>query len=166
MPKAVICMAKTQTQAQIIIDRLEHAGISPDDVSIVMSDHSSRFGFSPNSDVLLALLKSVGRIVIPGVGFFVAAGPLLNAIQYSPQSTSAGVAGALVHFGLPEFEASRRQELVQSGAILISFHTSNNDEARRIREILDNTDGEDISVIGEEDLAERDFYKHSRIADY
>lgn len=162
MPKAVICMAKTQTQAQIIIDRLEHAGIEPDDVSIVMSDHSSRFGFPPNSENLLRLLKGVGRIVIAGAGFFVAAGPLLKAIQDSPQSTSAGVAGALIHFGLPEHEASRHQELVQLGAILIAFHTSNNDEAQRIREILENTDGEDISVIGEEDLADMDIYKSSR----
>ena len=159
MPKAVICMAKTQTQAQIIIDRLERAGIEPDDVSIVMSDDSSRFGFPPNSESLLALLKGVGRIVIPGVGFFLVAGPLLKAIQDSPQSTSAGIAGAMVHFGLPESKANSHQELVQSGAILICFHTSNNDEAQRIHEILDNTDGEDVSVIGEEDFAYADSYK-------
>lgn len=162
MPKAVICMAKTQTQAQIIIDRLEHAGIPPDDVSIVMSDHSSRFGFSPNSEALLALLKGVGRIVIPGVGFFIAAGPLLKTIHESPHTTSAGIAGALVSFGFPEYEASRHQELVKSGALLIAFHTTNNDEAERIREILENTDGEGITVIGEEDLINMDFYSYSK----
>lgn len=162
MPKAVICMAKTQTQAQAIVNRLEHAGIAPDDISIVMSDHSGRLGQVANSEALLGLLKGVGRLVIPGAGFFIAAGPLLSAIQETPQSTRAGVAGALMSFGLPESEASRRQDLVKAGAILISFHAPDNDEAQRIREILDNTDVEDISIVGEEDLTDMNRYLRSR----
>lgn len=161
MPKAVICMAKTQTQSQVIISRLQHAGIAPDDISIVMSDHSGRYGQLPNSEALLSLLKGVGKIVIPGAGFFVAAGPILTAIRDTPQSTLEGVAGALVSFGLAEYEASRLQDLARSGAILIVFHTPDNDEARRIREILDNTDVEDISIVGEEDLTDTGHYMRS-----
>lgn len=161
MPKAVICMTKTQNQAHAIINRLEHAGIASVDISIVMSDHSGRYGHMANSEALVGLLSGVGKIVMPGAGFFVAAGPILTAIHNTPKSTLEGVAGALVGFGLPEYEASRLQDMVRSGAILISFHTPDNDEAHRIREILDNTDVEDISIVGEEDLTDRLHYLRS-----
>ena len=164
MPKTVICMANTQTQAQAIVNRLEHAGIAPDDISIVMADHSGRYGHAPNSESLLGLLEGVGRIVIPGAGFFIAAGPILRAIQDTPQSTLDGVAGALMGFGLPAYEAIRHQDLVKAGAILMAFRTPDSDEARRIREILDNTDVEDISIVGEENLTEMSRHLNSRSA--
>lgn len=161
MPKAVICMAKTQTQAHTIINRLQYAGIAPVDISIVMPDHSGRYGQLSNSEALLGLLAGTGKIVIPGAGFFIAAGPILIAIQNTPKSTLEGVPGALVSFGLPEYEASRLQDLIKSGAILISFHAPDNDEAQRIREILDNTDVEDISIVGEENLSDTRHYLRS-----
>lgn len=161
MPKAVICMAKTQTQAQVIISRLQHAGILADNISIVMSDQSTRYGQPANSESLLTLLKNIGRLVIPGVGFFLAAGPLISEIQKTPQSTHDGLAGALVSLGLPEHEANRYQDMVKSWGILIAFHAPDKDEAQRIREILDNTDSECISVIGEEDLISADHYLRS-----
>lgn len=157
MAKIVTCIAKTQTQAQVIIDRLEHAGIEPKDVSIVMADHSGKLGSLPNSEALLGLLTVIGKIVIPRAGFFIAAGPLLDVIRDTPKSTLEGVAGALVHSGLPGHEASRLEDLIKSGAILIAFYTPYNDEALRIREILDNTDVEDISIAGEEDLTTQHF---------
>lgn len=152
MAKTVLCMAKTQAQAHTIIDRLEHAGIESKDVSLVMADHSVKYGHVPNSEDLLKLLTGIGKITMPHAGFFVVAGPLLTVIRDTPKSTLEGVAGALVHFGFPEYEASRLQDMVKSGAILLSFHTPDNDEANRIREILENTDAEDISIAGEEDL--------------
>ena len=164
MPKTVICMASTQTQAQAIVNRLEHAGIAANDISIVMADHSGRYGQAPNSESLLGLLEGVGRIVIPGAGFFIAAGPILSAIHDTPQSTLDGVAGALMGFGLPEYEASRHQNMIKAGGILICFRTPDNDEAWRIREILDNTDVEDISIVGEEDLSDMNRYLNSRSA--
>lgn len=152
MSKTVLCMAKTQAQAHTIIDRLERAGIESKDVSLVMADYSVKYGHVPNSENLLKLLTGIGKIVMPHAGFFVAAGPILTVIRDTPKSTLEGVAGALVHFGLPEYEASRLQDMVKSGAILLAFHTPDNDEANRIREILDNTDAEDIFIAGEEDL--------------
>lgn len=162
MSKAVICMAKTQTQAQVIITRLQHAGILPDNISIVMADHSTRYGQPANLEGLLTLLKNVGRLVIPGVGFFLATGPLLLETQNTPESVHNGVAGALVNFGLPDYEANWYQDMVKAGAILIVFHAPDKDEAQRIREILDNTDVDSISVVGEEDIASMDDQLQSR----
>lgn len=152
MPKAVICMAKTQVQAQGIIKRLECAGIGADHVSIVMSDHSSRFGQPANSEALMRLLNNVKRLVIPGAGFFIVAGPLNAAIQETPLSAREKVVGALLHFGMSEYDATRYEDMVKQGDILVSFHAPDNDEAQRIEEILDNTDVENIMIIGEEDF--------------
>jgi len=154
MPKAVICLAKTQTEAQATVSRLEQAGIASADISIVFADHSGRYGHAANSPALLGLLTGMGKIVIPGAGFYIAAGPILTAIRDTPKSTLEGVHGALMSFGLSEYEASRLQDQVKSGAILMTFHTPDNDEAQRIREILDNTEVEDICVVGEEDLTD------------
>lgn len=162
MPKAVLCLAKTQAQAQAMINRLEHAGIAPDNISIVMSDHSGRYGHAANSEALLGLLDGVGRIVLPRAGFFIAAGPILSTIHETAQSTLKGVAGALMNFGLSEYDASHYEDKVKAGAILISFHTPDNDEAQRIHEILANTDAQDILITGEEDLADIDRYLRSR----
>lgn len=161
MPKAVICMVKTQTQAQALLTRLAHAGIGPDHVSLVMADHSERHGYPPNSEALLGLLTGVGRIVMSGTGFFIVAGPVLNAIQDSPQSTLEGVAGALMHFGSNKQEAHDYQDWGRAGNILVVFHAPDNDEAQRIREILDNADVEKISIIGEEDLTDMNRYLHT-----
>lgn len=157
MPKAVICMANTQTQAQVIIDRLERAGVAPGEVSLVMPDNSSRYGFCPNSPELLGLLRNPGRIVMSGYGFFVVAGPLCSLMHASAHATAAGLVGALTDFGLEESKASDYQQRVKLGGILILFHTSHNDEALRIQEILENTDGEEILIFGEGDFFEMDF---------
>lgn len=161
MPKTVICIVKNQTQAHTVINRLQHAGIASDNISLVMSDHSGRYGQKPNSEDLLGLLSRTGKIVMPGAGFFVAAGPILVAIRDTPESTRKGVAGALISFGLPEFEANRLHDMVRSGTILISFHTPDNDEAQRIREILDNANVEEISIVGDEDLTDTRHYLRS-----
>lgn len=161
MAKTVLCIAKTQAQAQTIIDRLEHAGIESKNISLVMADHSVKYGHLPNSEDLMKLLTGIGKIVMPHAGFFVAAGPLYTVIRDTPRSTMDGVAGALVHFGLPEYEASRLQDMVKSGAILIAFLAPDNDEANRIREILDNTDAEEITIAGEQDLSDTADYTRS-----
>ena len=158
MSKAVLCMAKTQSQAQFIIHRLLHAGIGSANISVIMSDHSGRYGQEANLPTLLGLLTGIGKIVIPGAGFFLAAGPILTTIHDTPQSTLDGPAGALMHMGLPEYEASRLHDQIKSGAILITFHTPDNDEALRISEILHNTDAEEILVCGEEDLSDTNRY--------
>lgn len=154
MPKIILCILENQSQAQTIIDRIEHAGIEPANISIAMGDQSERYGQEAPSPGLLDLLARTGKIVIRGSGFFLLAGPLLATLQETPKSILEGLAGALHHLGLPEFEANRIQDWVKTGKILVVFHVPDNDEAHRISEILHNTDAKDISVYGEEDLSD------------
>ena len=60
-----------------------------------------------------------------------------------------GVTGALIGMGIPEYEAKRYEGRLQKGGILLSVHCDTSDEIKRAKEILKNTNAEDISSTGE-----------------
>ncbi len=175
MSKAVICIAKTQIQAETIITRLQQAGISTSDISVLMPDRSGSRDFAHEHNTkapegatigvgaggvaggVLGLLAGIGALAIPGVGPFIAAGPIMAALSGAAVgATIGGIAGALVGLGMPEFEAKQYESKVKNGNILISVHAYDKDEAERIEEILEAADAEDISVTGEEDVSDSD----------
>ena len=57
---------------------------------------------------VLGWLAGVGNIAIPGVGPFLAAGPIMAALAGAGVGSAAGgLAGALIGVGIPEYEAKR-----------------------------------------------------------
>jgi hypothetical protein len=56
--------------------------------------------------------------------------------------------------GIPEYEAKQYEAKVKEGNILISVHTRGSDDIKRIKEIMKDTQAEDISVTGEEKLSD------------
>lgn len=98
----------------------------------------------------LGLLAGIGAVAVPGVGPLIAAGPIMATLAgIGVGGTVGGIAGALIGLGLPEYEAKRYAGRVQKGAILLSVHCNTSDEIKRAKEIMKNTDGEDISSSGE-----------------
>lgn len=175
MSKAVICIAKTQAHAESIVTRLEQAGISTSDISVLMPDTNGSRDFAHEHHTkapegatigvgtggvaggVLGLLAGIGALAIPGVGPFIAAGPIMAALSGAAVgATIGGIAGALVGLGIPEYEAKQYESKVRNGNILISVHTYNRDDANRIEEILEAADAEDISITGEEDDSDND----------
>src|SRR5450432_4624075 len=74
----------------------------------------------------LGLLAGIGALAIPGLGPFIAAGPLMAALSgVAAGATVGGVTGALVGLGIPEMEAKRYEGKIRSGNLLISVHTEN-----------------------------------------
>jgi hypothetical protein len=60
----------------------------------------------------------------PGLGPFVAAGPIMAALGGAAAGAAAGgLTGALVGLGMPEYEAKRYEGKIKSGGLLISIHT-------------------------------------------
>ena len=57
--------------------------------------------------------------------------------------------GALIGFGIPEYEAKRYEGRVQKGGILLSVHCESSDAVKRAKEIMKITNAEDISSTGE-----------------
>ena len=64
-----------------------------------------------------------------------------------------GVAGALVGFGVPEFEAKRYETRLGKGGILLSVHADNSDWISRAKSILEKTGAEDVSSASESRVA-------------
>jgi len=85
-------------------------------------------------------------LAIPGIGPFIAAGPIMAALAGAGAlGTLGGVVGALVGMGIPEYEAKRYEGRVKHGGILLSVHCDNHDWAKRGEEILKRTGAEDIA---------------------
>ena len=75
---------------------------------------------------VLGWLAGVGAIAIPGVGPFLAAGPIMGALAgMGAGGTAGGLIGALAGAGIPEYEAKRYEGMIREGGILVSVHCDN-----------------------------------------
>ena len=108
----------------------------------------------------LGWLLGIGAIAIPGIGPFVAAGPIMAALAgIGVGGAVGGLTGALIGLGIPEYEAKRYEGRINNGGILVSVHADNNEWASRAKEIFERTGAEDISSTGE---AAADYQKTDR----
>lgn len=166
--RAVFCIAQTETQAETIVDQLKTAGFSNNDISVLFPDKSSTKEFAHEKETkapegattggtlglglgaVLGWLAGIGSLAIPGVGPFIAAGPIMGALSGAAVGgATGGLIGALVGMGIPEYEAKRYEGRVKEGNILVSVHTDNADERSRAKEIFERSGAEDISTTGE-----------------
>lgn len=98
----------------------------------------------------LGVLAGVGLLAIPGLGPFIAAGPIMAGLAgLGVGGAVGGVTGALVGMGIPEFEAKRYEGRLQKGGILLSVHCDTSDEIKRAKDVLKATGAEDVSSTGE-----------------
>jgi hypothetical protein len=92
----------------------------------------------------------MGALAIPGVGLFIAAGPLMGLLGgVGVGSAIGGLTGALIGVGIPEYEAKRYEGRIKGGSILLSVHCDDPDWARRAKNILSQTGAQDIASTGE-----------------
>ena len=105
----------------------------------------------------LGLLAGVGLLAIPGLGPFIAAGPIMAALAGAGVGGAVGgLTGALVGMGIPEYEAKRYEGRVKDGGILLSVHSDDSQWTKRAKEILERTGAEDVSSTGEAKGEKRD----------
>ncbi len=168
MSKAVFCIVPGYAQTLAIIDALKEAGFSNDDISVLMPDKTGTRDFAhehrtkaPEGAAVgagtggvlggaLGWLVGIGSLAIPGMGPFIAAGPLMAALSGAAVGAAVGgLTGTLVGMGMPEFEAKRYEGKIRGGNVLISVHSGNADDARRAKEILEKAGAEDIATSGE-----------------
>jgi len=98
----------------------------------------------------LGVLAGVGLLAIPGLGPFIAAGPIMAGLAgLGVGGAVGGVTGALIGMGIPEFEAKRYEGRLKSGGILLSVHCNTSEEIKRAKEVLKVTGAEDVSSTGE-----------------
>jgi len=108
----------------------------------------------------LGWLVGIGALAIPGLGPFVAAGPIMAALAgVGAGGAIGGIAGALIGVGIPEYEAKRYEGRVKDGGVLLSVHCDDSKWTKRAKQILEHTGADDISSTGE---AAADFAKTER----
>ena len=168
MPQSVICITKSQAQAETIVNQLKAAGFSNNDISVLFPDKSTSHDFAHEQETkapegattggtigasvgaVLGWLAGIGTLAIPGVGPFIAAGPILAALSGAAVGgATGGIIGALVGMGIPEYEAKRYEGKVRDGNSLISVHTDNASERDRAKAIFEQAGAKDISTTGE-----------------
>ena len=98
----------------------------------------------------LGWLAGIGALAIPGLGPFIAAGPIMTALAgVGVGGTVGGLTGALIGLGIPEYEAKRYEGRMKRGGILLSVHSDNADWTKKAKRILEETGADDISSTGE-----------------
>src|SRR5690349_2226197 len=98
----------------------------------------------------LGWLAGIGALAIPGLGPFIAAGPIMAALAGAGAGgVVGGIAGALIGMGIPEYEAKRYEGRIKKGGILLSVHCDDSNWTKRAKQILEETGAEDVSSTGE-----------------
>ncbi len=67
----------------------------------------------------LGVLAGVGTLAIPGIGPFIAAGPIMAGLAgLGVGGAVGGLIGAMVGMGIPEYEAKRYEGRLKNGGVL------------------------------------------------
>src|ERR1700745_2188781 len=165
---SVFCIAKSASQAEQIVENLQSADFDASEISVLMPDTGGKHDFghvkatkAPEGATtgataggvtggVLGLLAGIGALAIPGVGPFIAAGPIMAALSGAALgATTDGVVGGLIGLGIPEIEAKRYEDKLKKGNYLIAVHTDENEDADRAKRVFKTAGAEDISTVSE-----------------
>ena len=165
---AVFGIYRSETALERAVDSLRNAGFRNTDISVLYPENvgtkdlavekaskapegaTTGAGTGAVIGGTLGWLAGIGALAIPGLGPFIAAGPIVAAIAGVGAGGALGaVTGALIGMGVPEYEAKRYQGLVKEGGILLSVHADDSEWTKRAKDILDQTGATDVSYTGE-----------------
>lgn len=166
--KAVFGIYTNRTSVENGVDALKAAGFSNVDISVLFPNKEGSKDFAHEKSTKapegaatgagtgavvgggLGWLVGIGALAIPGLGPFIAAGPIVAALAgMGVGGAVGGLTGALIGMGIPEYEAKRYEGRVKDGGILLSVQSDNSDETKRAKEILERTGAQDISSTSE-----------------
>lgn len=174
---AVYGLYRDRASAEAAVDRFLAEGFRNEDISVLMQDNVGTKDFAHEKETkapegtttgvvtggaiggTLGLLAGIGALAIPGLGPFIAAGPIMGTLAgLGSGGLVGGIIGALVGMGIPEYEAKRYEGRIKEGGILFSVHCDSSDWVKRAKELLKATGAEDVSSSGESsaDFAESD----------
>ncbi|HEV8043445.1 MAG TPA: DUF3341 domain-containing protein [Bryobacteraceae bacterium] len=150
------------------LEALRAAGFRSTDISVLMPENVGSKDFVHKKETkapegattgvasgaviggALGWLAGIGALAIPGLGPFIAAGPIMGLLAGAGAGGAVGgIAGALIGMGIPEYEAKRYEGRVKSGGILVSVHCDSSEWVKRAKTVLDQTGAEEIGTAGE-----------------
>jgi hypothetical protein len=165
---AVFGIYPSVAQAERAVDTLVAERFANADISVLLPDQQGSRDFAHEKHTkapegtttgvatggtiggALGLLAGIGALAIPGLGPFIAAGPIMGALAgLGVGGAVGGLVGALVGMGMPEYEAKRYEGRVKNGGVLLSVHCDTSEEITRAKDTLKRTGAEDIASTGE-----------------
>ena len=158
----------SRTGVENAVDALKNAGYRNSDISVLFPQNAGTKDFAHEKNTkapegatagvtggavlggALGWLAGIGALAIPGLGPFIAAGPIMAALAGAGVGGAVGgIAGALIGMGIPEYEAKRYEGRVKDGGILLSVHCDDSAWTKKAKDILERTGAEDVSSTGE-----------------
>ena len=172
---AVFGIYRDRTSVENAVDVLRQENFRNTDISVLFPENQGTKDFAHEKNTkapegaatgagsgaviggTLGWLTGIGALAIPGLGPFIAAGPIVAALAgVGVGGAIGGITGALIGMGIPEYEAKRYEGRVKEGGILLSVHCDDSNWTKRAKEILERTGAQDVSSSGE---ASADFQK-------
>jgi hypothetical protein len=164
----VLGLFSTRGALEAAVDQFKNAGFRNADISALLPSTQSTKAFAHEKATklpegattgagtgavlggTLGWLAGIGAIAIPGIGPFIAAGPIMGMLAgVGIGGTVGGLTGALIGLGFPEYEAKRYEGQVKAGKILLSVHCDDSEWVERAETIFEDTGAEDISSTSE-----------------
>src|SRR3984893_4970333 len=168
---AVFEIYRSRAAAEEAVDALRNAGFRNTDISVLLPENQGTKDFAHKKDTkapegaatgatsgavvggVLGWLAGIGALAIPGLGPFIAAGPIMGALAgVGTGGVVGGIVGALVGMGIPEYEAKRYEGRIKEGGVLLSVHCDTGEEVTRAKEMLKRTGAEDVASSGEKSV--------------
>src|ERR1700674_1373080 len=165
---AVFGIYPSQASVESGVDALKAAGFSNNDISALFPQNAGTKDFAHEKSTKapegastgagagallgggLGWLVGIGALAIPGLGPFIAAGPIMAALAGAGVGGAVGgLTGALIGMGIPESEAKRYEGRVKDGGILLSVHSDDSEWTKTAKEVFQRTGAQDISSTGE-----------------
>lgn len=169
MHYSIFGLARNPEEADRIVARLSEEGFTSSEISVLYADKENRLqkkenvtyekktkapeGAASGATIggliggSIGLLAGIGSIAIPGLGAFIAAGPIVAALSGSAVGGALGlVVGSLVGLGVPEYEAKIYEKKLKSGNVLVSIHVEDSERLEEARAILSDEGATDITT--------------------
>ncbi|HLX44845.1 MAG TPA: hypothetical protein VKR43_15470 [Bryobacteraceae bacterium] len=165
---AVFGIYGSESHAANGVDQLRLAGFRNTDVSVLFSENAGNkdLAHEKNSKApegatagagtgaivggALGWLAGIGALAIPGLGPFIAAGPIMGLLGgLGVGGAVGGVTGALIGAGMPEYEAKRYEGSIRKGGVLLSVHCDSSDWEKKAKDILAHSGAEDVASTSE-----------------
>jgi hypothetical protein len=166
MTNSVFATAESEDVARRIVEDLRARGIVSENISALFPDKSESREFAEEQNTKMpegattgasvggvlggsfGWLVGAGALAIPGLGPFIAAGPILAALSGAAAGAAVGgLTGALIGLGIPEHEVKHYEKRLGEGSILISVQARDRSEADQVKEIFERDGAKDVSVV-------------------
>lgn len=169
---AVYGLYRDRRGVEDAVESLKNSGFRNTDISVLFPENQGSKDFAhekhtkaPEGGMVgggsgaivggtLGWLAGIGMLAIPGIGPFIAAGPIMALLAGVGVGATVGtLVGALVGLGVPEYEAKRYEGRIRNGGILFSVHCDSTEWVKRAEDLLKQTGAEDIASAAEASAA-------------